>query len=231
MQDEILKHSRKIYKSAKDTKHTFWEKAKEILLEVCIIVFAVTLSIWLHSWSEHKHEQKEANKFLIGLKNDLKGDIEILKSNKNSSIELNSNYKFLQNVSKSQSDSIIGPHTTFYMLGTAFNNARYEGFKSSGKIETIENDSLKNAILLYYQQTIPNLTTGINYLNSFQLEQLKDSQNSPDSLSLYTYYNSKKLKSMLHNIEYNAEQSIFSFDKAINQAEKIMETIDNEAER
>jgi len=29
---------------------------------------------------------------------------------------------------------------------------RYEGFKSSGKLETIEDDSLKQKILSYYQQ-------------------------------------------------------------------------------
>ena len=60
MQDEILKHTKKIYNEIKSQKHSFGEKAKEIIIEILIIVFAVTLSIWLHSWSEERHQQKEA---------------------------------------------------------------------------------------------------------------------------------------------------------------------------
>ena len=74
MQDEILKHTKKIYKEVKNPKHTVAEKLKEIIVEILIIVFAVTLSIWLHSWSEEKHQRKEAKTFLIGLKEDLKND-------------------------------------------------------------------------------------------------------------------------------------------------------------
>ena len=53
MQEEIVKHTEKIYKTVKSPKHSVGEKIKEILIEIFIIVFAVTLSIWLHSWSEH----------------------------------------------------------------------------------------------------------------------------------------------------------------------------------
>lgn len=49
MQDKILKHTEKIYNEIKIQKHSFGEKAKEIIIEILIIVFAVTLSIWLHS--------------------------------------------------------------------------------------------------------------------------------------------------------------------------------------
>lgn len=75
MQDEIIKHTKKLHKELKNPKHTFGEKAKEIIIEIFIIVFAVTLSIWLHSWSEHKHQQEEVSVFLGNLKNDLKNDL------------------------------------------------------------------------------------------------------------------------------------------------------------
>jgi hypothetical protein len=48
MQDEVTKHTRKIFKTIKNPSHTFSEKLKEIVVEILIIVFAVTLSIWLH---------------------------------------------------------------------------------------------------------------------------------------------------------------------------------------
>ena len=58
MQEEVKKHTKRIYETVKSPNHTFSEKLKEIVIEIFIIVFAVTLSIWLHSWSEHRHEQK-----------------------------------------------------------------------------------------------------------------------------------------------------------------------------
>ncbi|MEJ7560751.1 MAG: hypothetical protein WKF66_20740 [Pedobacter sp.] len=220
------KHSRKIVRTARNSKHTVGEKLKEIIIEVLIIVFAVTLSIWLHSRSEHNHQQEDVKKFLSGIKNDLKNDVIFLNKNKLALTNINKNSGFLQILTRTLSDSIIGPKTTFSLIGNTFNNARYEGFKSSGKIETIENDSVKNAILQYYQQTVPNLITSISFLNSLQLDQLKDGQNSLESISLYDYYNSKKVRSMLHNIEYNSKQDILLFEKAVDDANKLIQEID-----
>src|SRR3982751_988785 len=78
MQDEVLKHTEKIYKTARSSQHSFWEKVKEIFIEIFIIVFAVTLSIWLHNWSEHRAQQAEAKEFFIDLKDDLTKDIQNL---------------------------------------------------------------------------------------------------------------------------------------------------------
>jgi len=65
MQEEITKHSNKIYKTVKNSEHTLGEKVKEIIIEIFIIVFAVTLSIWLHSWSEHRPNKKKYLCFLL----------------------------------------------------------------------------------------------------------------------------------------------------------------------
>lgn len=47
----------------------------EILLEIGIIVFAITLSIWLHNWQECRHERARARQFLLGLQTDLTNDV------------------------------------------------------------------------------------------------------------------------------------------------------------
>ena len=78
MQDELTKHGLKLYKTMADRKHSYGEKFKEILIEIGIIVFAVSLSIWFHNWSEHHHEQKEVKEFLLGLRHDLSDDIRVL---------------------------------------------------------------------------------------------------------------------------------------------------------
>ncbi|HEX7458437.1 MAG TPA: hypothetical protein VF301_08385 [Ginsengibacter sp.] len=38
MQDEVTKHTKKIYDTVKNPKHTFGEKVKEIIIEIFIIV-------------------------------------------------------------------------------------------------------------------------------------------------------------------------------------------------
>ena len=46
-------------------------KIIDILTEILIIVFAVSISIWLSNWSESRHDRKEEKEFLIGFKMDL----------------------------------------------------------------------------------------------------------------------------------------------------------------
>src|SRR4051812_19152197 len=43
---EVVKHTKKVYKIWNSKEHSFWHKAKEFLIEIFIIVFAVSLSIW-----------------------------------------------------------------------------------------------------------------------------------------------------------------------------------------
>lgn len=220
MQEEISKHSRKIYKTVKNPKHTVGEKVKEIFIEIFIIVFAVSLSIWLHSWSEHRHEQKEANKFLQELKEDLSADIKVLEENKNTATALNNNYKFMLSLKENKaSDSLIGPHTSFSLLGTSFNIGRYEGFKSSGKIGTIEDDKLKNKILSYYQQTIPNLISSVNFINA---EQLKILDTDAGNLALYDVYTTQRMQSKYSNLQFNTNSLITVYEQAIKQVNEII---------
>ncbi len=163
MQDEIAKHTKKIYKTLTSPKHIFSEKVKEVIIEICIIVFAITVSIWLHSWSEHRHQQAEVKEFLEGLKSDIEKDIEHYKrdsisfndSRKKLEFNINLTKVRLDSLDKSKSDSKID-----YMLPSIwcnFNDGRYEGFKSSGKIELIENKLLKSRILGYFQSNIPEI--------------------------------------------------------------------------
>ncbi|MEO8240640.1 MAG: hypothetical protein ABI576_21225 [Flavobacterium sp.] len=230
MQEEVKKHTKRIYETVKSPNHTFSAKLKEIVIEIFIIVFAVTLSIWLHSWSEHRHEQKEAKKFLIELREDLTRDIKLLKDNKQTSIRLDSNYKYILSLKKDQvSDTIVGPYTDIISFSTNFNSGRYEGFKSSGKIGTIENDKLKNRILTYYQQTIPNLITEANFMNNEQIKILNTGQNELGNLSLNNFLTTKKMHSMFYFLEYNFRAATSNYDSTITQANEIIVDIKKEA--
>src|ERR1700743_1308461 len=81
-EDEIIKHTKKAYKAFRDPEKDWMHKAKEILLEVLIIVFAVSVSIWLHNWSEDVKDQKEEKEFLKGLKGDIAADLKEMSSDR-----------------------------------------------------------------------------------------------------------------------------------------------------
>jgi len=159
MQEEITKHSNKIYKAVKKSEHTLGEKVKEIIIEICIIVFAVTLSISLHGWSEHKHQQEEVDAFLANLKNDLKSDVESINFEVKAYQKTNAEYEKILALTTPQLDSIYKSNNKvnfpIHSHGQTLNIGNYEGFKSSGKIGYIEDEKLKQKILNYYQICVP----------------------------------------------------------------------------
>lgn len=231
MHDEIAKHGKKIYNTANGSNTSFGEKFREIIIEVLIIVFAVTLSIWLHGWSEHRHDQAEAKKFLKELKEDLAKDIQLLTANRQTSVELDANYKFILSLKKNTvSDSAIGQYTDQRDFIVNFNKGRYEGFKSIGKIGSIENDSLKNRILSYYEQTIPNLIAYAAFINAEQMKILNAGQNEMDDMTLNDFLTTRKMHSMYYYLEYNFRQITLSYQQALNEANRIVEEINKETE-
>src|SRR5882762_327691 len=202
MQEEVAKHTKKIYHTMKNPGHSFWEKVKEIAIEIFIIVFAVTLSIWLHNWSDHRHEQKETEEFLRGLKDDLANDIKLLEENKHSIARVNEDFNFIIGLNENKtidtvSEALIAHHLQFALSNTHANVGRYDGFKSSGKIGTIENDSLKQNILVYYQQTIPGLDDNENLVNSLQTRVLDMEVNKNDKMSLNALVKTFKMRALL----------------------------------
>lgn len=220
MQEEISKHTRKIYRATRNKKHSAWEKFKEISIEIFIIVFAVTLSIWLHSWSEHRHEQQEVNKFLKELRENLSADIKVLENNRDGAVLLSKDYNFVLNLTENEvEDGSIYKHLNFFLLNTNFNVGPYEGFKSSGKIGTIEKDNLKYDILNYYQQTIPNLNSTVNFVNS---EQLKMQDYDLQIKGIYLTLTDAKIQQKYRNLNYNTKAIIKEYGEAIKKAKTII---------
>jgi hypothetical protein len=228
MQDELTKHGLKIYKTMADRKHSFGEKLKEILIEIFIIVFAVTLSIYLHGWSESRHEQKEVKEFLRGLKGDLADDIKLLKDSRHTTARVQSNFDTAYHLKQNQvPDSILHRYFIYDAVTTHLNSARYEGFKSSGKMENIEDDSLKQNILIYYQQTMSNLTDDENIGNDFQLK-LLDWEIEKSDISINLFLGTAKARSLLQLSAHNLRNTLELYDTAVTQATKLIHRIDNQ---
>src|SRR5213075_1367445 len=79
---EMIKHTKVAYKALNNPLTSWKHKFKEVSMEILIIVFAVSLSIWLHSWNEKRHERSEAVAFLKGLYTDIGNDLVQLKSDR-----------------------------------------------------------------------------------------------------------------------------------------------------
>ena len=151
---EVAKHGKNVIQMAVSKEHGMWHKLKEIALEVAIIVFAVSISIWFHSLSEHRHEQ-QVKAFLLGLKTDLTRDVINLNDNAQSYRSYDATYKYLAALDpqgEPDGDKFASVCNQVVM-STLFIpiNSRFEGFKSSGKLTNIEDEELLNDILTLYE--------------------------------------------------------------------------------
>jgi len=165
-EQEVIKHTKKIF-GIWNTKSSFWHKVSELLLEIFIIVFAVTVSIYFHDRSELKHQRHETKGFLTGLKQDLVTDIEEMNQDKRSFTLSEKAFKYItgRKLNEQLEADTLRKYNNwiFNRTGLIPNSGRFEGFKSSGKIGTIENKELQNNIMDLYQENIPNLISSTNY--------------------------------------------------------------------
>jgi hypothetical protein len=176
-EQEVIQHTKKIFKIFSNKNMNVWHKIREFLVEIFIIVFAITLSIWFHEYSEHKHQQKEAREFLLGVKADLTHDVQEMDLDVRSFIQNRKMLRYIKSVKFGEvlnNDSLQNNEfATFNITRFVANSGRFEGFKSSGKIATIENTALQNNILDLYQEYIPNLLTVTDIFNQ-RKERLHD---------------------------------------------------------
>lgn len=232
---EIIKHTKKMHEITTNKKKSILIKIKETILEIFIIVFAVSLSIWLHSWSEHRHEQKEVKRFLIGLKADIQNDIKstkgIIKEYQNfgklyTSLHNLDNRKTFDQDSLKKQLSLLS--TNIYLRPNIY---RFNGFVSSGKIGNIENDSLSLNILRFYQETLSEVNASESgwlsnqkKLQSYLDENLNNPESIEDNWRILTTPKGKKLAKNL--IPWN--QIYERYNNLIKSGEVIIKQIDEE---
>jgi hypothetical protein len=158
---EIAKHGKNMIRLFASKRHSVAEKLREMALEIVTIVFAVSLSIWLHGLSEHYHEQQQTRSFLLGLNADLKRDIRTLTEIAAFDRSFDQNYRYLAGLDAGQTPDPkkFDPAYRLAWANIYFTpqRSRYEGFKSSGKLTNIENEKLLNDILTLYEILQPQI--------------------------------------------------------------------------
>ncbi len=197
-EDEIVKHSMAVIRAWKNP-HTSWKKkAAEILTEILIITFAISISVWFHNWSDRLHERGEEREFLEGLRVDLAGDTVNLNGNRDVYEHSLQGFNYFSRVGAGaplNTDSAVTYNGTFFNsteLGA--HTSRYEALKGSGKFGIIRNKELLHNII-YLNEA---LYTRINDLDKYYLQfqqqlsvQLMDNV-TPDS-SLVRFGNEEHL--------------------------------------
>ncbi|HEY8934967.1 MAG TPA: DUF6090 family protein [Cyclobacteriaceae bacterium] len=233
-EQEVAKHTKKVYETLTNGEHSWWHKLKEFLLEIAIIVFAVTISIWFHDLSEKRHKRHDVNEFLSGLKTDLQRDIIELESDRKSFTKTTRAIAYINNLKlheKANTDSIRYYSNWFYNeVGFMPNDGRFEGFKSSGKIGDIEDTELQNDIMDLYQEDVSSLISSTDFFSDrkgklvdFLTNNLRQESDSTNNLS--TIMATDQARNMCRNLFFTTE-IIHRYDICIAKSKKIIDAID-----
>lgn len=160
--DLIKKHGKKALGLEEHSPHKLsWrQRLPEILLEIGIIVFAVTLSIQLHAWHEHSLDRARERKFLSGLRQDLRQDLQELGKDSAAYVKQLRGFRYFRGLTAqtAQPDSFRYYKQTL-RSATVFlpNDSQFEGLKASGKLDIIDDEELLGGILDHYQELIPKV--------------------------------------------------------------------------
>lgn len=232
---EVAKATKKIVDAAKSGDESIWHKIKEMATEISIIVFAVSLSIAFHSWSEARHEQHEVKTFLNGLRKDLKKDIQEMSSDIVAYKNQKKAFSYFANHPKSETisqDSLKSYSEYFYTFtGYGGNTGRYEGFKSSGKIGFIENDTLQNDILDLYEEKIPILSVSTDFYKAQKLkfaEYITENTVDYPKGNITKVLSSDPIKNRSRIYLSSVDRIITNYQGSIQLMEKIIKEIDEQ---
>jgi hypothetical protein len=171
-EQEVIKHVKEAVAISKDKTKKWQTKVLEILLEIGIIVFAVTLSIWLHNWSDSNKDREEEREFLVGLKGDLRADMVEMKSDSAAyRLEQKAVGYFLR---VGAGEAVNKDSISFYrdlLFGDAQiypRSSRFEALKGSGRMSIIRNKQLLLDITDLYSKDFPAIERRNDYVNSLR---------------------------------------------------------------
>jgi hypothetical protein len=215
----------------------FWRKFRTFFLDIAVVVIGVTLSTLFNDQLTSYNQQKDVKKFLLGLKADFTNDIKEMEADRMSYNMQKRVFIYISNIKKydpAHRDSLKKIGTEFLLNTTRLvpNDSRYQGFKSAGKISTIDSDSLQNDILDLYQEDIPSLLNSsdgyierkmkfINYMVDNRVRETDSTNN------FYKLLATEKCYSYTHQLT-GVEEIIYRYDICIDKMKKIMMEIDKQ---
>jgi hypothetical protein len=157
MSEHLVKHTRKAFSIFRVKNNMNWKhKVSELLFEVLIIVFAVSVSLLLERWREKAIEHEQEKEFLVGLREDLSHDIDEIRGDSSAySFGLKAYNFFIRSAGTYVPDSAQYYFYVYSFSTLQPNVSRFEGLKSSGKLDIIENHELRQEIIRLYEEKFP----------------------------------------------------------------------------
>ncbi len=232
---DIVKQSSRIVGLLNDNDQKLKHKIGEIFIEIIIIVFAITLSLFLERWRQNVEDHNLEKTFLQGLKIDLANDVDQLKASSAKWMEMdNAVHYFIrpENQINWQQDSInFYGFKVFHNVYFFPSTNRYEALKSTGKINVIEDKQLQNNIVDLYQTKIPDLEQQVNFFNTFANSQVmnylvnnlkRDSNNN--ALLDKSFFTDIRLRNLFSF--YSIDDILKRSDSTINKSQEILNELD-----
>jgi Family of unknown function (DUF6090) len=238
---EVAKHTKKMYKIWNSSEHGIWHKFKEFFIEISIIVFAVSVSIWFHNMSEKRHERAEGHKFLVGLKSDLQKDILEMESDSTAYHKQLIIFNQLTDVNTDFNDSKLLEKTKGVFFSTVVlipNISRFEALKYSGKMNTIENEELLDEIINLYEEKIPRLVGDGRMASNYKNEEFGNFTKENKLYNLKAIKKifpstptNEKLQYIFQNYKSICHNVINLYKEVILQNKKLIKMIDEELKK
>lgn len=231
-EQEIAKHGKQVIRLMTSKEHGFGHKVREIAIEFATILFAVLLSIWLHGWSEHRHQQHEVRTFLAGLKSDLQSDIVDVDGLLKDYRGFDANFRYLTALEpgkmpdeKTFEAAYRNMDANRYLIP---NKSRFDGFMMSGKLTNIEDQDLLSGILNLYQSQLSQVQTSEGGWSTRQ-RKLRDYRDDTlvddDPASHFRLLTAPKGKRLLNQM-FATDQHYDRYRMYAQQAREIIRMID-----
>ena len=239
-ENEIVKHVEAAYKVAKDPEKHWLHKLKEILIEIFIIVFAVSLSIWFHNWSDSLHEHKEEREFLVGLQKDIHVDLENAERSRAYYATELKELRYFQRVGAGEP---LNPDSMRTYIFAFFSNtsleaqiSRYEGLKGSGKFGIIENKELLNNIIDLHEGTFKHVQLLDGYyidytvrMGTFIQSHGQLSQTNDNITNLQELLRMPEMRfQLVYGVSFITSNLLSAHDSCIAQCHQLINQIDKE---
>jgi hypothetical protein len=158
-EEKIIQHSQNAVHHLKDRSKTVKKKILGFLEEIIIIIIAVSLTLAFHNWNDRRNENEIARNFLTGIRQDLLLTVESLQQGLREYQPTVDYYDTVwRQINRHKVDTSYidagsgGLIDTWYF---SYDDSRFEGFKSSGYLRLIRNETLLKHLMQAYSTDMP----------------------------------------------------------------------------
>ena len=237
-EQEIIKHTKAIVDLSTDRKKPWQHRIREIIGEILIIVFAVSISIWFHNWSESWKDRTQEKNFLEGLKTDLLADMKEMNGDRASYAFGMKGVKYFEKVGAGMpldEDSLRAYESIFF--GDIQINpriSRFEALKGSGRLDIISNNELLIHITDLYTKDFPQIIRINVYFNNLRNQNILPLVGSHIILDTAGHGTNwaeilrMSQMRLLVKLGESAESCVNDYSTGINKCQMIIQEIDKE---